>query len=250
VSLPGESRVLSRTARPWFLANALVVWVAVVADAAVTVGDVYPTVGADAGDFDYHQADGPLGMLGNAVDFASYFTTWSLVAVAAVVTVLAFDPARDGPVLRVARLTSILMITVTFVATTIAYPVWFGAGGVLSGWLVPVHLLKHVAAPVLTLLVWAVVGPRGWISRSTACWSLLVPLGWIAWTLGRGAVVGAYPYPPINVVDLGYGGVLVNVAAVVAAGALLLVGLVALDAWLGRRQRARRPGVRRGDRGA
>lgn len=232
-----QNRAGARAARPWFVVNALVVWIAVAADVVVTAGDIYPTVGADAGDYDYHQADGLLGALGNTLDLAGYFTTWSLVAAGLVATLLAIDPARDGPVLRVARLTAILMIAVTFVATTIAYPVWVGAGGVLTGWMVPVHLLKHVAAPVVTLVAWVVVGPRGWIDRSTPWWSLVVPLAWIAWTLGRGAVVGAYPYPPINVVDLGYPVVLTHIALTVAAGAVILVLLVAFDGWLGRHAR-------------
>lgn len=223
-------------ARTWFVTNAAVLWATLATDAVAILIDPPSMITADPGDFGYGRAEGPAGVLSTLGDLASYFTTWSLLVAAVVTTLLAIDPGRDGRALRAARLASILMLTVTVVATAIALPVWLSWGGVLAGWQVVLQVLRHAAAPLLTLLVWVVVGPRGWADRSTTLWSLAIPLGWIAWTLGRGAVVHAYPYDPVNVVALGYGPVLLNAVLAVLAGAVLLLLLVRLDRWLGRRE--------------
>jgi hypothetical protein len=221
--------------RRWFVVNAVVLWATLATDAVAILIDPPSMITADPGDFGYGRAEGPASVLSTLGDLASYFTTWSLLVAAVVTTLLAIDPAREGRVLRAARLASVLMLTVTVVATAIALPVWLSWGGVLAGWQVVLQVLRHAAAPLLTLVVWVVVGPRGWTDRSTTLWSLALPLGWIAWTLGRGAVVHAYPYDPVNVVALGYGPVLLNAVLAVLAGAVLLVLLVRLDRWLGRR---------------
>lgn len=234
-------RDIPPAARPWFVVNAVVAWAAVLSDVVVTVIDPPSTLEAGPGDFGYAEVDGLAGALTDALDFASYFTTWSLVAAAVVTTVLAVDPARHGLVLRVARLTSVLMLTVTVVATVIALPVWLAAGGVLADWQIVLQLLRHGVAPVVTLVVWVVLGPRGWIDRTTALWSVAVPIVWLAWTFGRGAVVDAYPYDPINVVALGYGPVLLSVLGVLVAGLLMLAALVRLDHRLGSRPGIDRP---------
>lgn len=223
------------SARTWFAIDAVVLWATVAAEAGEIVVDPPSMIEADPGDFGYGRVQGLAGALSNGLDLASYFTTWSLLVAAVSTTFLAIDPGRDGRVLRVARLGSVLMLTVTVVATAIALPVWLAAGGVLAGWQVVLQVLRHAAAPVLTLVVWVVLGPRGWTDRSTTLWSLAIPLGWIAWTLGRGAIAGVYPYDPVNVVALGYGPVLLNTAVVVVVGAVMLVLLVRLDAWLARR---------------
>ena len=250
---PGYEAPLARAglasprARTWFAVNAVVLWATLTTDAVAILIDPPSMITADPGDFGYGRAEGPAGVLSTLGDLASYFTTWSLLVAAVVTTLLAIDPGRDGRALRAARLASILMLTVTVVATAIALPVWLSWGGVLAGWQVVLQVLRHAAAPLLTLLVWVVVGPRGWADRSTTLWSLAIPLGWIAWTLGRGAVVHAYPYDPVNVVALGYGPVLLNAVLAVLAGAVLLLLLVRLDTWLGRGEDAVDPPRRRRD---
>jgi hypothetical protein len=63
------------------------------------------------------------------------------------------------------------------------------------------------------------------------------PLVWLAYTLTRGVLVDDrtgrdyYPYPFLDVVDLGYGRVLVNIGLV----ALLFAALAAVALWADRR---------------
>ena len=75
---------------------------------------------------------------------------------------------------------------------------------VVTGWSRLTDPLLHVVTPLVTLVVWAVWGPRGWITRREVPLALVIPLAWICWMLARGAVVGAYPYDFANVADLGY----------------------------------------------
>ena len=51
-----------------------------------------------------------------------------------------------------------------------------------------------------------------------------MPVIWVAWMLLRGAIVDAYPYGFVNVVDLGYAVVLRNLVLVL----LLALGIAAL----------------------
>ncbi|MGI8411933.1 MAG: Pr6Pr family membrane protein, partial [Solirubrobacteraceae bacterium] len=61
--------------------------------------------------------------------------------------------------------------------------------------------------------------------------SLIFPIGWLAFTLIRGAIAHWYPYPFIDVTQLGYGRAAVNCIWV----ALLTLGLAASAAVLGPR---------------
>ena len=62
---------------------------------------------------------------------------------------------------------------------------------------------------------------------------------WIAWSLGRGAVVDAYPYGFLNVVDLGYATVARNLVAVLVLSLVLATALWGIDRALTRRARRR-----------
>lgn len=62
------------------------------------------------------------------------------------------------------------------------------------------------------------------MDAATVWWSLAFPLAWIAYTFVRGAVVGWYPYPFLDVTTLGLAPALLNTAVV----AVVFVGL----AWL------------------
>jgi hypothetical protein len=68
--------------------------------------------------------------------------------------------------------------------------------------------------------------PRHRLPRWTVLAWLAYPLAWLAYTLARGAQVDWYPYPFVDVSELGYGGVLVRAVALAAcfaaAGAVLL----------------------------
>lgn len=150
----------------------------------------------------------------------SYFTVQSNLLVGVVSVLLVVRPARDGAVFRVARLDALLCIAVTGIVyqTVLRGIAELSAAGQVS------DLLLHLLAPLLALVAWVLVGPRPRVDAATVWWSLAFPLAWIAYTFVRGAVVGWYPYPFLDVTTLGLGPALLNTAVV----AVVLVGL----AWL------------------
>ena len=150
----------------------------------------------------------------------SYFTVQSNLLVGVVSVVLVVRPARDGAVFRVARLDALLCIAVTGVVyqTVLRGIAELSAAGQVS------DLLLHLLAPLLALVAWVLVGPRPRVDAATVWWSLAFPLAWIAYTFVRGAVVGWYPYPFLDVTTLGLAPALLNTAVV----AVVFVGL----AWL------------------
>jgi hypothetical protein len=168
-------------------------------------------------------------------DWLSYFTLWSNVLVAVVVTVLAIRPGlflragRSGAIWRTLRLDSVLMIVVT----GIVYNLLLAKGG-LTGWPLASTTVLHVITPILTTLVWLIAGPRRLLSDRIIAGSLVIPLVYVVWALVRGAVIGAYPYPFLDVAVKGYASVLSFVAGLIVFAVALAYLLWAIDNGLSR----------------
>ena len=67
--------------------------------------------------------------------------------------------------------------------------------------------------------------------------ALVIPVAWVVWMLVRGAVIEAYPYGFINVINLGYATALRNIVGMLLAGAVVMVVFKGADALLGRLHR-------------
>ena len=160
-------------------------------------------------------------------DLFSYFTIQSNLFVLVASVALALDPARDGRVWRVVRLDALLGISITgLVYWTLLAPLVD-----LSGWGLVAGMGFHLVSPLATVVVWLLVGPRPRIAWSTFGWAFAWPLAWVAYTFVRGAVTGWYPYPFLDVSEVGYGPALLAVGGVLVLGVLLLL----LFRWLDRR---------------
>ncbi|HXH79585.1 Pr6Pr family membrane protein [Nocardioides sp.] len=189
----------SRTAHRAYAINAGVAWTGVVLTVLFSALGWYADAPVEPGLYG-DTPDGAAGALARVADTLSYFTIWSNIAVAVAVTLLALDPLRDTVARRVLRLSSLLMITVT----AIVYQVVLAPGIDVEGWSLLTDPILHAVTPLVTVVVWAVWGPRGWITARLLPGALAVPLLWIVWMLARGAVLDDYPYGFANVVELGY----------------------------------------------
>ena len=176
------------------------------------------------------------GPVGRVLDYFTYFTIWSNILVAIIMTMLFLKPDRDSFVFRVLRLDSILMITVT----GIVYNLVLSSTAELQGLEVYTNAFDHIVVPAATVIVWLLAGPRGWFSWRTVWASLVLPIIWLIWALIRGAFIGAYPYPFLDVATLGYPAVIVNVLGVVALAIVLALIFWGID-WLIRRATQRTP---------
>lgn len=169
------------------------------------------------------------------VNFFSFFTVLSNVAVAATCALLAVDPDRPSAVFRVLRLDAVVAITVTGVV----FHLTLAQLQELTGWSAAADAILHTASPILGLGGWLWFGPRGGIGTRTVVWSVAAPVGWIVYTLARGEFVddrfgrAYFPYPFMDVEEHGYPVVLRNVTLVAVLFLALAFAARALDRRLG-----------------
>jgi hypothetical protein len=193
-----------RWARVWFGATAVCVAAGVVISAVTAANNA-------AGHF--HPGAARL------FNTLAFFTIQSNLLVGAAALLLAIRLERSSLWFSVLRLSGLTAITVTGIvfhavlAQTLDLKNWAAAG----------NELVHTVVPVMAVIGWLMLGPRGLVSRRVAWLSLIFPAFWLAFTLIRGAIAHWYPYPFIDVTQLGYGGVAVNCVWV----ALLMLGLAA-----------------------
>jgi len=193
-------------ARGWFVLTAVVVLVALAVQVPLSAA-------VDTGYFD--------NPLYRGLNVFAFFTIQSNLLVALSALLSAFDPARDTLLRRVLRLTSLVAITVTGV---VYHSVLAGLVE-LSGWGYLADLLVHTVVPVLAVLGWVLFGPRGRTGWRVVLLSAVFPVLWLVFTLVRGPLVGGFwPYPFVDVDQLGWSQVLLNCGGV----AVLFLGLAAL----------------------
>ena len=91
----------------------------------------------------------------------------------------------------------------------------------------------HYVTPPLCLIDWALFVPKRNVDWRVGFAALGFPLAYVAWILVHGALTGWYPYPFLDVSELGYPVTLLNVAGLIAIFLALEVALVAIGRRLG-----------------
>jgi hypothetical protein len=205
---------MKRYARLAFGVNAILAWMGVIGSLTVDALGlvIVPQFGPSY--FGGH-ADGLAGSIPRVIDNLSYFTIWSNILVAITTTLIYRNMNRSTQRLKVLRLSSLMMISVTM----LVYILILAPDANPQSWNIYTDLLLHYITPPITILVWIFFGPRKWISWKIIFSSLVIPIIYILYTFARGAVIGKYPYGFINVVELGY------VGAIVGTGVVLVLGL-------------------------
>ena len=150
----------------------------------------------------------------------SFFTIQSNILVLIVALTLVVNPDRDGPIWRILRLDALLGITITGLVFDLILIHYVHP----SGWQLVATIGFHYIAPWATLLGWLLFGPRPRIDRTTMAWAFLWPIAWIAYTFIRGAVVHWYPYPFLDVDEVGYG-TAIGSTLIILALAIVLVAI-------------------------
>jgi hypothetical protein len=156
-------------------------------------------------------------------DFFSYFTILTNLLVALTLSVILH--AEDFPLgrrLREPRLFTGIAVAIVLVGG--AYELLLRAIWKPQGFQFFVDLLLHDLVPLGTVFVWGLLIPKGRLGFRDLSWWLLYPGLYLVYTLARGALLGAYPYPFLDVTAIGYGRVLANAAGILVA--LLGIGAV------------------------
>lgn len=106
--------------------------------------------------------------------------------------------------------------------------------------------LVHIVVPSLLILDWALYANKGQLRWTDPLLWALIPYAYMAFALLRPVFSdaplphgGTYPYPFLNVDELGAGGVATGIAGLSAAIFAILFLFVALDRWWGRLARRR-----------
>lgn len=162
----------------------------------------------------------------------AFFTIQSNLLLGGTALMLALYPDRPQTMLfRTLRLNGVLCIAVT----GIVYHLALAPLDDLSGWAAVANFLLHTASPLIGVLVWLLFGPRDRTNPRIVAWSMVFPLAWLAFTLIRGEYVGFYPYPFVDVAELGYAQVLLNCLLVAVLFLALAAGATVLDRRLHRK---------------
>jgi hypothetical protein len=91
----------------------------------------------------------------------------------------------------------------------------------------------HYVTPPLFVIDWTLFVPKRGVDWRVGYAALVFPLLYVVWTLVHGVLTGWYPYPFLDVADLGYPRTLINVAGLIAIFLALEVALVAIGRRLG-----------------
>jgi hypothetical protein len=204
-----------RGARVWFRATAACVLAGVVISAITAANNTHGH---------FHPA------AARAANAFAFFTIQSNLLVGVATFLLAIRLDRSSTRFAVLRVVGLVAITITGIvfhavlAQTLDLKSWDAIG----------NELVHTVVPVMAVVGWLLVGPRGLVSARIAWLSLLFPVCWLAFTLIRGAIAHWYPYPFIDVTQLGYGRTAVNCVWVAALMLGLAAGATVFDSRLRR----------------
>jgi len=159
------------------------------------------------------------------VFYFSYFTILTNTGLVLVYFAVASGRRRlrflTGPTARTLMAGSILVVMLIY--ALLLAPVWDPQGLML---LTDIGL--HYLTPVL-YLVWWLTGPHPVPLRWDRAGTMMIyPLAYCAWVIGRGVTIGRWPYPFVDVPDLGWARVMANMAGMAIVFLVVFLALIAL----------------------
>lgn len=169
-------------------------------------------------------------------NYVSFFTILSNILVTLTATFAALAPdSRPGRLLLkpIVATSTALYITITGVI----YYVLLAKLYDLVGWNKTFSETLHYVMPPAYVLFWLLFIPKGTLTLRHVPWMLLFPLAYGIYTLLRGPLVDWYPYPFIDVRELGYPRAFRNIGEFVIFFALMGSIYVLIDQVVGRLRR-------------
>jgi hypothetical protein len=172
-------------------------------------------------------------LLSDTVNFFSYFTILiNLLAAAAMLVPVASPKSSAGKFLSRAPVRTAIAGYIIVVGT-VYYFLLSGIGNA-EGWPMRLEYVLHYVTPPLFVLDWLLFVPKGRVPWRNGAICLGFPAVYAGWILAHGAMSGWYPYPFLDVADLGYPRVFMNIAGLVLAFLALDLFLTTIDRALGR----------------
>ena len=141
----------------------------------------------------------------------SYFTIESNLFVLATALVLAWRPAFDGRIWRIVRLDALLGILIT----GLVFAIVLAPQVHLTGAALVATIGFHYISPWAAIAAWLLFGPRNRFDWNTVLAAFIWPILWLIYIFIQGAFTHWYPYPFLDVIKIGYGEAIRNVAVIV-----------------------------------
>ncbi|MET0137107.1 MAG: Pr6Pr family membrane protein [Sphingobium sp.] len=127
-------------------------------------------------------------------------------------------------------------VTLALLLVGIVYALLLSRLHHLAGGAIIANALLHRATPVMALLWWLLLAPKGHLTRKDPWIWMIYPLAYLAYALVRGSEEGVFAYPFLDFSAHGWPHVIAHV--VVMAGCFLIVGHMFF--WIDQRQGRRR----------
>jgi len=160
--------------------------------------------------------------------FFAFFSTWTNGLAALSYVALFFD--QDGQKKSLwARPSVVGGLTVSLLFVNVIFALLLQHLRHVSGWPMLALFLLHYVTPWLYILYWLIFTPKGALRWSDPAWWLAYPVVYFIYTLIQGVRYGRYPYPFVDVTQLGYPVVLRNGAVLLGLFGVAGLLLVALD---------------------
>jgi hypothetical protein len=176
-----------------------------------------------------------MSVLATVVQYFSFFTIITNLLVALCFTVLWLQPQQGSLKLfykpKLQSALAVYIVVVAVVYNVILRFIWEPHG--LQMW---VDELLHSVIPVVFVLYWFLFTDKKDLQWKDAFLWMAYPLTYSAYILIRGFFTDLYPYPFIDVTDLGYSQVLINSLLLYLFFLLLSLILVAAGKAISRKQ--------------
>ncbi len=122
---------------------------------------------------------------------------------------------------------TVYIMVVGIVYNLVLRSIWHPVG--FQKW---VDELLHSVIPLVMLLFWIVYVNKSSLQWKNAFSWMIFPFAYIGYLAIRGAASGFYPYPFVNVTELGYPTVLMNGSILVLVFMLLSLVLIGVAKWI------------------
>ena len=170
------------------------------------------------------------------IRYFSFFTILTNIIVALCVTVLLVKPkSKCGKFFY--RPATVTAITVYITIVGIIYNVILRFLWQPQGLQKITDELLHTVIPFLFILLWIFYVSKSELKYKNALAWLIYPLLYVVYTAIRGEITGYYPYPFIDVGQLGYQRVLINSGGLIIAFFGLSLFLVAIGKYMSRNKK-------------
>lgn len=164
---------------------------------------------------------------GPAINYFSFFTIQCNMLVAITCTCAAFfsgsGAGRFFSSLSIQTAIALYIFIVALVYNTVLRGLV-----VHNGWSLFLDTMLHVAIPILYLLYWGFMRPKGNLEYRNGLSWVIFPVAYLIYSLIRGAIVHWYPYPFLNADESGYKQVSINVVVMIAVFFIAGIILIAI----------------------